>query len=78
MVYLQAALREKPPVVMLVGNKTDQQSKQVVTSEDGRELSLVSAQLQELIMPQITREYIYLHLAGASCFVLRDKCIIRR
>lgn len=38
---LQAALREQPPVVMLVGNKTDQHSKREVTSEDGRQLALV-------------------------------------
>lgn len=39
--WLQAALREQPPVVMLVGNKTDQHSKREVTSEDGRQLALV-------------------------------------
>lgn len=38
---LQAALREQPPVVMLVGNKTDQHSKREVTLEDGRQLALV-------------------------------------
>ena len=38
---LQAALREQPPVVMLVGNKTDRQEKREVTLDDGRHLALV-------------------------------------
>ena len=44
-IYMQAALREQPPVVMLVGNKTDQHSKREVTSEDGRQLALVHMHL---------------------------------
>lgn len=38
---LQAALREQPPVVMLVGNKTDKQEKREVTLDDGHHLALV-------------------------------------
>lgn len=40
-IHAQAALREQPPAVMLVGNKTDQQAERVVSSEDGRLLALV-------------------------------------
>ncbi len=38
----QAALRERPPVVMVVGNKTDRPyEEREVTSEQGRKLALV-------------------------------------
>ena len=40
---LQASLREHPPVLMLVGNKSDSISERKVTSEEGRLLALVSS-----------------------------------
>ena len=37
----QAALRERPAVLMLVGNKSDRSSERAVLSEDGRRMALV-------------------------------------
>ena len=37
----QAALREHPPVVMLVGNKCDRADSRQVSLEEGRKLALV-------------------------------------
>lgn len=39
--FLQAALRERPPVVMIVGNKSDRVKERVVSIEEGRRLALV-------------------------------------
>ena len=42
LMYVQAALREQPPIVMVVGNKTDRAEQRCVAIEDGRNLALVS------------------------------------
>lgn len=39
--YMQAALREQSPVIMLVGNKSDKLGQRAVAIEDGRKLALV-------------------------------------
>ena len=38
---IKAALREQPPVIMLVGNKSDRVQQRCVAVEDGRALALV-------------------------------------
>ena len=38
---IKAALREQPPVIMLVGNKSDRTPQRCVSVEDGRTLALV-------------------------------------
>ena len=38
---IKAALREQPPVIMLVGNKSDRNQQRCVALEDGRRLALV-------------------------------------
>lgn len=42
---VQAALREQPPIVMVVGNKSDRAEQRCVPIEGGRNLALVSTYL---------------------------------